>query len=85
MTPEPPDHLPYYGSWGDDNSVIHATAWSTHGPARVSGPMTELPPIYMPDPKDLALAKQQAQIEQLEARLAELASGSPAPAEGSDR
>jgi hypothetical protein len=30
---EPPSHLPYYGSWGDDNSVIHATAWTTHGPA----------------------------------------------------
>lgn len=77
VTPEPPEHLPYYGSWGDDNSVIHATAWSTHGPARVSGPMAELPPIYMPDPKDLALAERQARIEQLEARLAELASAPP--------
>jgi acetone carboxylase alpha subunit len=85
VTPEPPEHLPYYGSWGDDNSIIHATAWSTNGPARVSGQMTELPPIYMPDPNVVALAKQQAQIEQLEARLAELASGSPVPPEGSDR
>jgi acetone carboxylase, alpha subunit len=72
VTSEPPEHLPYYGSWGDDNSVIHATAWSTRGPVHVCGAMAELPPIYLPDPKDLALLVQQGQIEQLEARLAEL-------------
>jgi hypothetical protein len=22
VTPEPPQHLPYYGSWGDDNQII---------------------------------------------------------------
>ena len=38
VTAEPPAHLPYYGSWGPDNTVVHATAWTTHGPARVAGP-----------------------------------------------
>jgi|SoiMethySBSTD1v2_1073268.scaffolds.fasta_scaffold39429_4 N-methylhydantoinase B/oxoprolinase/acetone carboxylase alpha subunit len=65
-TPEPPEHLPYYGSWGDDNAVIHATAWSTQGPARVKGPMAEIPPIYLPDPKDLAIAALQARVAELE-------------------
>ena len=71
VTAEPPSHLPYYGSWGDDSSVIHATAWTTHGPLRVAGPMSELPPIFLPDPNVLALAAQQARIAELEARLHE--------------
>ena len=75
VTPEPPAHLPYYGSWGDDNSVIHATAWTTHGPLRVAGPMSELPQIFLPDPNVLALAGQQARIADLEARLRELEPG----------
>src|SRR6202044_3426884 len=66
---EPPAHLPYYGSWGDDNSVIHATAWSTQGPVRVAGPASQLPQIFLPDPNVIALAMQQARIAELEARL----------------
>jgi acetone carboxylase, alpha subunit len=72
VTAEPPEHLPYYGSWGDDNAVIYATAWSTQGPTRVSGTMGELPPIYLPDPKDVALAAQEAKIAELEGRVTEL-------------
>ncbi|HTP20915.1 MAG TPA: hypothetical protein VMJ65_15010, partial [Solirubrobacteraceae bacterium] len=72
VTAEPPEHLPYYGSWGDDNAVIYATAWSTQGPTRVSGAMGELPPIYLPDPKDVALAAQEAKIAELEGRVTEL-------------
>jgi len=56
VTPEPPAQLPYYGSWGDDNSIIHATAWSTHGPVRVAAPMSQLPQIFLPDPNVIALA-----------------------------
>jgi acetone carboxylase alpha subunit len=67
VTPEPPRHLPYYGSWGDDNEVIHATAWSTLGPVRVSGPMGSLPPIYLPDPKDVRIAQLEARLSELEA------------------
>lgn len=62
VTAEPPHHLPYYGSWGDDDSVIHATAWTSRGPLRVAGPMSELPQILLPDPNVLALAGQQARI-----------------------
>jgi acetone carboxylase, alpha subunit len=82
VTAEPPEHLPYYGSWGANNAVIYATAWSTQGPTRVHGAMAELPPIYLPDPKDLALAGQQARIGELESRLAEFAAAadrSPEP------
>ena len=56
VTPEPPAHLPYYGSWGDDNSVVHATAWSTHGSVRVAGPVSQLPQIFLPGPNVIALA-----------------------------
>ena len=52
--------------------MIHATAWSTQGPTRVRGEMAELPPIYMPDPKDVALAGQAAQIAGLQGQVAEL-------------
>jgi len=72
VTPEPPQHLPYYGSWGDDNATIHATAWTTQGPVRVAGPMGQLPQIMLPDPNLLALAAQQARIAELEARLQKL-------------
>jgi acetone carboxylase alpha subunit len=75
VTTEPPGNLPYYGSWGDDSSVIHATAWTTHGPVRVAGPMHQLPQIFLPDPNVLALAGQQARIVELEARLHELEPG----------
>jgi acetone carboxylase alpha subunit len=69
VTAEPPAHLPYYGSWGDDNAVIHATAWAMSGPVRVAAPMAQLPQIFLPDPNVLALAAQQARIAQLEAQL----------------
>ena len=71
-TPEPPAHLPYYGSWGDDNSIIHATAWTTHGPVRVAAPAGQLPQIFLPDPNVIALAVQQARIAELQARVHEL-------------
>jgi hypothetical protein len=71
VTEEPPAHLSYYGSWGDDNSVIHATAWATSGPVRVAAPMDQLPQIFLPDPNVVALAAQQARIAQLEAQLQE--------------
>ena len=72
VTPEPPAHLPYYGSWGDDNNTIHATAWTTHGPVRVAAPMSQLPQIFLPDPNIIVLATQQARIAELETRVSEL-------------
>jgi N-methylhydantoinase B/oxoprolinase/acetone carboxylase alpha subunit len=67
VTAEPPVHLPYYGSWGPDNTVVHATAWTTHGPARVAGPPAELPQIFLPDPNLLTILGLQARIAELEA------------------
>ncbi len=55
--------------------MIHATAWTTHGPLRVAGPMSDLPQIFLPDPNVLALAAQQARIAELEARLHEVEPG----------
>jgi hypothetical protein len=75
VTPEPPAHLPYYGSWGDDNGVIHATAWTTHGPVRVAAPTSELPQIFLPDPNVIALAVQQARVAELQTRVNELEGG----------
>jgi len=72
VKPEPPAHLPYYGSWGDDTSVIHATAWTTHGPVQVAAPMSQIPQILLPDPNVLTLSVQQARIAELEARLREM-------------
>ncbi len=72
VTAEPPEHLPYYGSWGDDSSVIHATAWTTHGPVRVAGPMSALPQIFLPDPNVVALAGQRARIAEPGGTLREL-------------
>jgi acetone carboxylase, alpha subunit len=67
VTAEPPAHLPYYGSWGPDSNVVHATAWTTHGPVRVSGPISQLPQIFLPDPNVLTILGLQARIAELEA------------------
>jgi hypothetical protein len=79
VTPEPPAHLPYYGSWGDDNSVIHATAWTTHGPVRVAAPANQLPQIFLPDPNVVALTAQHARIAELETRVSELEGATETP------
>jgi len=83
VTPEPPAHLPYYGSWGDDSSIIHATAWTTHGPVRVATPASQLPQIFLPDPNVIALATQQARIAELQTRVNELEGGMSRLLEGS--
>jgi acetone carboxylase, alpha subunit len=68
VTPGPPEHIPYYGSW-DDNETIYATVWGPDGPARVSGPMTGLPPIFMPDPLAVRIAEQDEEIARLRSRV----------------
>ena len=70
VTDEPPAHLPYYGSWGPDNSTVHATAWTTHGPVRVAAPNSQLPQIFLPDPNVLAILGLQARVAELEAERA---------------
>jgi len=59
VTPEPPKHLPYFGSW-NDNTVIHA-----NNPA--IGMFTQMPAsqmtgVFMPNPKDLRIAQLEAQL-----------------------
>ncbi len=67
VTEAPPQTVPYYGSWGDDNSTIHAMAWAATGPIKLALPMSQMPPIMLPDPKDLAIAGLQAENEALRA------------------
>ena len=54
----PPEHVPYYGSWDDPRTMIIGA-----GDTRTKVPYDQIPPIMMPDPKDL-------QIADLKARLA---------------
>ena len=56
---EPPDHFKYFGSWGEDNSVLYIGSRDKKRDANKPAPN------YMPHPKDV-------KIEQLEARIAEL-------------
>jgi N-methylhydantoinase B/oxoprolinase/acetone carboxylase alpha subunit len=60
--PKPPKDIPYFGSWGPDNSVLYV------GSADRTRPADKPMPNYMRNPKDV-------RIEQLEARIAELTSG----------
>jgi hypothetical protein len=64
----PPKPLPCRGSRGDDNTVIHATAWTTRGPARVAVSVSRLPQIFPPDQDVLGITSLQARIAELEQR-----------------
>lgn len=77
VTPEPPPQIPYYGCWGEDTSMIWATVWSAKGPVRLAAPMAQLPPVMLPDPKDIAILTLQAQLAAAQAAAAPAA----APAE----
>ncbi len=62
VTPEPPAHLPYFGSW-DDVAVIHA-----NNPAigmKTTMPADAMTGVFMPNPKDLRIAELEAQIERM--------------------
>jgi hypothetical protein len=67
VTEGPPEGIPYYGSWGDDATVIHAVAWAASGPIKLAVPMAFMPPIMLPDPKDLAILGLQAEVAALKA------------------
>jgi acetone carboxylase alpha subunit len=59
--PTPPTHLPYYGAWGDDNSILYA------GSANDKRDATNPGPIYMQHPKDVKIAELEAKIAALKA------------------
>jgi acetone carboxylase alpha subunit len=63
-TEHPPAHLPFYGSWKDRNVIYRGSPGDTCPADAIVG-------VMMPDPKDVRIA-------QLEAQLAELASGKAA-------
>ena len=59
VTPEPPKHLPYFGSW-NDNATIFA-----NNPAIglfTSMPATQMTGVFMPNPKNLHIANLEAQL-----------------------
>lgn len=57
--PEPPAHLPYYGCW-DDRNVIYA------GSVEQKTTADAIQPIFMPNPKDVRIAKLEQRIAELE-------------------
>ena len=59
-TASPPEGVPYYGGWGSDKSMLWANGQTF--------PAEQVPPIMLPDPRDVRIA-------QLEARLSELGAG----------
>jgi N-methylhydantoinase B/oxoprolinase/acetone carboxylase alpha subunit len=63
--PEPPDYLPYYGSW-EDNTMILAG----RGPNRARLPANQMTGQFMPNPKDLHIAQLEAENERLRALVA---------------
>lgn len=67
VKPEPPDHLPYYGSW-DDPTVILAGK----GPHRPRMPADRIQPQMMPHPKDVAIGGLEAENTRLRKELARL-------------
>ncbi|WP_018990693.1 hydantoinase B/oxoprolinase family protein [Aromatoleum toluclasticum] len=62
--PTPPEHIPYYGSWGDDG-VIYAGA----GPTRITMTSETMKPVFLPDPREQKIAAMQARIAELEAKV----------------
>lgn len=64
VTPEPPQHLPYYGSWENPREI-----YATSAGQRIKMASDQLVGVFMPNPKDVRIAE-------LEAKLA--AAGVPA-------
>ncbi|MDB5986880.1 MAG: acetone carboxylase subunit alpha, partial [Nevskia sp.] len=66
VTPEPPEYLPYFGSW-DDNKVIYAGLPGM----RVKMPADQLTGTFMPNPKDLRIAELEGEVGVLKNKLEE--------------
>lgn len=59
VTDEPPEHLPFYGSWGTDRDTIYAG-----GPDRKTS-ADAIEPVMMPNPKDVRIAELEAEVARL--------------------
>jgi len=66
VTPEPPDYLPYFGSW-DDATEIYAGLPG----ARVKTSAAEQTGVMMPDPKDLKISALEAELAACRKQIAE--------------
>lgn len=64
VTPEPPAHIPYFGSWNDV-----ATIYATSAGIRINMSAEQLQGVFMPNPKDVRIAQLEAEVEGLKARL----------------
>jgi N-methylhydantoinase B/oxoprolinase/acetone carboxylase alpha subunit len=63
VTPEPPAHIPYLGSW-QDPKLIYATSAGQ----RIKMDADKLQGVYMPHPKDVRIAELEAQLAALMAK-----------------
>ena len=70
VTPEPPEHLPYYGSW-DDPKVIYGTSSGK----RIKMPADDIQSMFMPNPKDVKISALEKQVAELQTRLADCEGG----------
>jgi N-methylhydantoinase B/oxoprolinase/acetone carboxylase alpha subunit len=64
VTPEPPAHLPYYGSW-DDPTVIYGT----NNGKRITMKAAEMQSMFMPNPRDVKIAKLEEDLASARAEL----------------
>jgi hypothetical protein len=64
VTPEPPEYLPYYGSW-DDPTVIYGTSAGK----RIKMKGTEIQSMFMPNPKDEKIKGLEKQLAAVKAEL----------------
>ena len=65
VTPEPPDYLPYFGSWSD-LTKIHAN----HNGQRMVMDSDKLQGVFMPNPKDLRIMQLEGEVDALKTQLA---------------
>jgi hypothetical protein len=61
VTPEPPAHLPYFGSWENPREI-----YATSAGQRIKMPADQLQGVYMPNPKDVRIAELEAQLAALQ-------------------
>ena len=64
QTPEPPENIPYFGSWDDPKKI-----WAMNGGQRVVLDADKLTGMFMPNPKDVRIGKLETQVEALRAEL----------------
>ena len=67
---EPLADVHYYGSWGDVEELT-ATVFTIDGPERVVAPLAELPPIMIPDRREVKIGQLEARIAELESKYGE--------------